>query len=97
MEQIAMYLAILESWGIEAGGGEVVPITINYENDEDGYPTNIVTTEITEDGKSIIQAPTSGDHRNIKGLYLDHSAEKWPETEKGRRSSAHRIMNTYLP
>lgn len=97
MEQIAMYLAILESWGIEAGGGEVVPITINYENDEDGYPTNIVTTEITEDGKSIIQAPTSGDHRNIKGLYLDRSAEKWPETEKGRRSSAHRIMNTYLP
>lgn len=98
MEQIAIECAMLETFGVEFGGGEVIPITVNYENDEDGYPKNVLTTKVTVDGKSIQQAIDSDTHRNIKGLHLDTTADHWDETrEPERKSSAVRIRNTYMP
>lgn len=97
MKQVAMYLAILKEWGIEPGGGEVIPITVNYYEDADGYPENIETINITKGRGSIIKANSSNEHTNIKGLYLDTSTEKFPESERFKRSSSALIMYKYLP
>ena len=96
MRQISMYLAILNEWGIEPGCGEVIPITINYDNDSDGYPQNIKTIRIDNNGKHIVKADSSNDNTNIKGLYLDRSTEKWG-SESFKASSAKLIMYKYLP
>lgn len=98
MEQIALYLAILETWGIEAGSGEVVPITVTYNNDADGYPSNIKLKDLSVDGRSIRVADSSNDHTNIASLKLDRSTEKWDEIrDSRRRSSTPNIMHKYLP
>ena len=76
MEQIAMYLAILEQQGIPAGGGKVIPITINYQNDSDGYPKKVETENFKVDEKEIMRATQNPKHHNIKGLYLDRSTER---------------------
>jgi hypothetical protein len=97
MKQISMYLAILNEWGIKPGAGEVIPITINYNNDSDGYPTDIKTTKISKGSGYVVKADSTNDHNNIVSLHLDKSTDKWPESESFKRSSAKLIMYKYLP
>ena len=97
MKQIAMYLAILEEQGIQAGGGEVIPITVNYQNDSDGYPENVETEIVKLDGREIMRATQDLEHHNIKNLYLDKSTERWDESMSLKRSSRSLIMSRYFP
>ena len=105
MEQVAMYLAILEQIGIEAGGGEVIPINIEYINydgndiiRDKGYPVGVKIENVGKNGKERLVATQEDGINNIKKLELDTSTESWdPETQSLKRSSRALIMHQYLP
>ncbi len=99
MKQVALYGAILNTFGIEFGGGEVIPIKVNYKSlDSDGYPSDIRTKRIEKDGRKITIANSDGDHTNIESLALDRSTEKWDAVKNSRnRSSAGAILRKYFP
>lgn len=101
MQQVAMYLALLEQHGLEVGGGEVIPINIDYKLDSDGYPI-VDTKNVGKNGKELLQASQETDITNINwnkaGLALDTSAEDtWNESQRLKRSSAALIDYMYLP
>lgn len=97
-KQVALYAAILESWGIEVGGCDIVNFHIKYKKNADGT-FNLPKYKVYEkDGIKRIVANQNKGEKNFEAIEIDDSTWKYNiETEGSKRSPFWAIMHTELP